>query len=140
MKLAPVEKAIALALKHHRGQRDKVGQPYVMHLVRVAGRFMTEEAQCVAILHDMLEDTKYPEAVLYADFGDKIGDAVVALSRFEDETYMQYIRRCKQNKLAKQVKLADLRDNMRRDRGPHTPEMEHHRKMYWRALQELDAR
>ena len=30
-----LERAIALAVKSHQGQRDKAGQPYVLHVLRV---------------------------------------------------------------------------------------------------------
>ena len=52
-----LEDAILLAAQAHRGQKDKVGQPYVTHLLRVMLRLEGEAAQIVGVLHDLVEDT-----------------------------------------------------------------------------------
>jgi hypothetical protein len=44
-------------------------------------------------------------------FGDTITDAVVALTRGPNESYMDFIRRAKQNPIARRVKLADIEHN-----------------------------
>src|ERR1017187_8145963 len=45
-------------------------------------------------------------------------DAIDAITRRRDETYKAYILRCKANDLARWVKLADLHDNLNKDRIP----------------------
>src|SRR5262245_52934077 len=55
--MAPtLEDAILLAVQAHRGQQDKVGQPYILHPLRVLARVRGEAAQTAAILHDVVED------------------------------------------------------------------------------------
>jgi hypothetical protein len=44
-------------------------------------------------------------------FGDKIADAVLALTRKSGETYMDFIARAKANPLARKVKIADIEHN-----------------------------
>ena len=52
-----LEDAIALAVEAHRGQRDKAGQTYILHPLRVMLRLETEAERMAAILHDVVEDT-----------------------------------------------------------------------------------
>ncbi len=52
-----VEDAIALAVEAHRGQKDKSGQPYILHPLRVMFSRNSEIERIVAVLHDVVEDT-----------------------------------------------------------------------------------
>jgi ADP-ribosyl-[dinitrogen reductase] hydrolase len=58
----PVDRARELATTAHAGQVDKVGAPYIEHPARVAGRVRAagdgEDAEVVAWLHDVVEDTE----------------------------------------------------------------------------------
>ena len=70
----------------------------------------------VAFLHDILEDTDYPEEKLRKEFGDRIVDAVKLMTHREhmdEEGYLNYIRELKAsgNELAIAVKIADLTNN-----------------------------
>lgn len=91
------------------------------HARRVASsRWVTSDSQVrVALLHDVLEDTK-ATALDLRRMGlprDEI-DAVSALSRQEGETYMQFVKRVAGGSdTAVRVKLADLEDNLTRDPG-----------------------
>lgn len=51
-----LEKAIQLAAAHHEGQRDKGGEPYILHLLRVMMRVSSSEERMAAVLHDIVED------------------------------------------------------------------------------------
>jgi len=44
--------AIILAARVHRDQRDKAGQPYILHPLRVMLRRRDETSQIVPVLHD----------------------------------------------------------------------------------------
>jgi guanosine-3',5'-bis(diphosphate) 3'-pyrophosphohydrolase len=55
--MATIEKALQIAAKAHEGQKDKEGLPYILHPLRVVHRVQGEEAQIVAVLHDVIEDT-----------------------------------------------------------------------------------
>ena len=106
------KKAMIFAYNAHSGQFDKSGIPYIMHPFHVAETMKDEDSTTVALLHDIIEDTKYTkEDLLNEGFPEHIVNAIVSLSRESDESYMDYIRRVKQNNLAKIVKLADLEHN-----------------------------
>lgn len=105
--------AYRLAEEAHKGQLDKGGKPYIEHPVRVAQMCKSLEAKTVAMLHDVIEDTFLTEDDLYkAGFDEKIVQTVVDLTRKDGETYMDFIRRLSVNELAREVKIADLHDNM----------------------------
>lgn len=110
-----LERAFSIALAAHADQIDKLGQPYFLHLIRVMLRLTDEPARTVALLHDLLEDTDWDVAALRAEgFDAAIINAVVALTRRDDEPYTAFIRRAQQNPLAARVKIADLEDNLSR--------------------------
>ena len=106
------EQALELATRAHAGQTDKVGRPYIEHPVRVAGRLDDPDAQVVALLHDVLEDTDVDEAELVAlGVTDPQLEAIRTLTHHDDvdnDTYWQSVRAVP---LARLVKVADLADN-----------------------------
>jgi len=105
-------RAQRLAEQLHVGQNDKVGIPYIEHCRRVAAKLNNGTAQTVAWLHDVLEDTMMVEAELRGQFDAAVVDAVVALTRTASEDPAVYYRRVRANTLARQVKLADIHDNL----------------------------
>lgn len=114
-----LEQGMIVAAKAHMGQLDKGGQPYILHPVRVMLQCKTIEEKTVALLHDVLEDTPVTVADLrQAGFPEEVVDAVVCLTKGEQEDYMAYIERVCNNPLAMEVKLADLADNMDLKRLP----------------------
>ena len=102
-----IELAAAVSRFAHRGQVDKAGQPYYLHPAAVAAMVDGEDEKIVAYLHDILEDTDVSENTIRNLFGE-----VKLLTHAKSEPYMDYIRRVKENELAKRVKLADLTHNM----------------------------
>ena len=106
-------RAIDLASTHHLSQRDKGGERYFGHPVRVAENCDTDEQRIVALMHDLLEDTPVTAQQLLDDgFPTHIVEAVQALTRQPGETYEQFIDRLSPNAIARRVKIADLLDNM----------------------------
>ncbi len=105
--------AIALAASKHENQVDKGGKAYILHPLRMMMRLRTddEELMCIAILHDVIEDTDVTFEDLYFYFNDRIIDGVKALTRLDEESYDDFIKRCALNPDAKLVKREDLRDN-----------------------------
>lgn len=101
----------------HKEQVDKAGDPYCMHLSRVAAAMSTEYGAVVAWLHDVLEDTPTTPAMLLEIGVDAnaVRD-VEMLTRTDGETYFDYIRRLAEHgsDTALAVKLADLRDHLER--------------------------
>lgn len=108
-----LEEAIALAAQAHRGQVDKAGQPYVLHLLRVMFRVETEQERITAVLHDLVEDTGHTFDDLRAlGYPAEIVEALDCLTRRPEESYEQFVERAAANPLARRVKLADIEDNM----------------------------
>lgn len=109
---ALTKKAMEICYRAHEGQLDKGGMPYVFHPLHVAEQMEDEYSTCVALLHDTVEDGGIELSELSeADFPEDIVKTVDALTRREDEPYMEYIERLKGNSLAVKVKLADLSHN-----------------------------
>jgi (p)ppGpp synthase/HD superfamily hydrolase len=112
-----LEDAIAYAARAHRGQVDKGGQPYILHALRVMLRQVDDTARIVAVLHDVLEDTPETlDGLRTAGYSEEICAALDCLTRREGEPYEEMIERVAANRLARQVKLADLEDNLDIDR------------------------
>ena len=115
--MATIEKALQIAAKAHEGQKDKEGLPYILHPLRVMMSVEGEEAQIVAVLHDVIEDTSVTaDDLRQAGFSEKIIAAVLCVTHSKDDSYAEYVVRCRANPIARQVKLADLKDNSRLDR------------------------
>lgn len=114
-----LEDAIQLALTAHHEQTDKQGQPYILHPLRLMMQMPGETLKIIAVLHDVVEDSTITLDDLRAQgYDETIVAAVDALTHPDDEAYMDYVRRAAKNHLARQVKLADLQDNMNIHRLP----------------------
>ena len=110
----PTKKALHIAFDAHKDQVDKTGLPYVFHPFHLAEQMPDEISVCVALLHDVIEDTNIT-------FGDLIEqgipqpaiEALKLLTHDDFVPYMDYVRKIKdsQNSIAIAVKLADLRHN-----------------------------
>lgn len=108
-----MEQAIQIAVCAHHGQRDKAGQPYILHPLRVMLRMQTNVARIVAVLHDVVEDSDWTlERLRQAGFTPEMVGAVDALTKRPGELYQDAIQRAAENQVARRVKLADLADNL----------------------------
>jgi (p)ppGpp synthase/HD superfamily hydrolase len=115
--MATIEGALQIAAKAHEGQKDKEGQPYILHPLRAMMNVEGETAMIVAVLHDVVEDTAVTlDDLRQAGFSETVLHAVELVTHQKDEPYADYLVRCKANTIARQVKLADLQDNSRLDR------------------------
>jgi (p)ppGpp synthase/HD superfamily hydrolase len=108
-------KAKAYATKWH-GLQMYGDETYVDgHLAKVAAlvEAMGGDHQTIATawLHDILEDTHCPQEDILEGFGQKIYDAVIALTKSENDDYHWYLHRLKENKIARLVKYADASVN-----------------------------
>lgn len=107
------EKAVIIATTAHAGQKDKAGEPYVLHVLRVMMRVQKMDEKIVALLHDVVEDSEVTLAGLAKEgFSKKIIKAIGLLTKNVNKPYEEYIRDIKKNGLARMVKIADLKDNM----------------------------
>ncbi len=67
----------------------------------------------VAVLHDVIEDTKVTVDELRREgFPDEILDALACVTKRQGEDYEDFVARAATNPIARRVKLADLEDNM----------------------------
>lgn len=119
------QQALELSTALHKFQRDAAGADYILHPLRVMfavrERGGDEDAQCAALLHDVVEDCAYPVANLERIFGPRVAQMVQTLTRQGDpnseteETYPNFIARI----LASTrdtiiIKECDIRDNYER--------------------------
>lgn len=96
-----------------KGKTDKAGQSIYNHSIRVHNGVSTEDQKIVAILHEVIEDGGLDLDYLRAKgFSDEIVAAVDAISRRDGEVYEVYILRCERDPIAREVKKADLIDNL----------------------------
>lgn len=108
-----LDKALAIAVSAHTGQADKLGEPYILHPLRVMMKMKSPAERIVAVLHDVVEDSAITLADLrVAGFAADIIGAVDGLTRRENESYEDYIARASLDPIARKVKIADLEDNM----------------------------
>lgn len=129
-----LEDAIALAVEAHRGQRDKAGQTYILHPLRVMMRLETEAERMTALLHDVVEDTPYTlDRLRELGYPEEVLGALDCLTKREGESYEAFIERVRPHPLARRVKLADLEDNMDVRRLPAVGPKEAERLARYRA-------
>lgn len=105
---------ISLATERHAGQFDKGGRPYILHPLTVMHRLRTddEELQCIAVGHDLLEDTTVTRAdLILAGFSLRVMDGIDVLTKRKEQSQADYRQRVKSNPDAIRVKIEDLRHN-----------------------------
>ncbi len=118
-------KAMKIAFDAHRGQKDRAGIDYVNHPLHLAEQMSTESETCVALLHDVVEDTSWTIKDLeHEGFCKDVVDAITVLTHDESVPYMDYIDLVKANPLAVKVKLADLEHNSDLTRLPEVTEQD----------------
>ena len=139
--MSRLERAIEIAYEAHRGQRDKAGNDYIDHPMRVMAMGKTMEEKIVGVLHDVVEDAAEWsfERLEQEGFAPEIIEALRCVTkRSEDEPYDKFIVRVKTNKLAVAVKLNDLTDNMDIRRLPYLSDKDVKRlKKYLKAYKQL---
>ena len=106
------EDAKALAIFAHASQ--KYGdEPYINHPLRVADQFEDDFMKTVAVLHDVVEDTKIRIGQIRQKFGVDVEIIVLLLSRNKKtESYEEFIDTIKLNPQATKIKIADIQDHL----------------------------
>ena len=123
-----LDKALEIAVKAHQGQKDQVGDPYILHPLRIMMRMDGEDEKIVAVLHDVIEDSPLTlDDLKQAGFPDPIIEAVDGLTHRDGEEYDAYVQRASRNAIAKKIKVADLEDNMNFRRIHHLTEKDRDR-------------
>lgn len=109
-----LNKAIRIVAEAFDGKYDKGGKPYFMHCYHVMMQMdqSDEELCCIALMHDLIEDTDWTLAkVRELGFSERVCRALDFLTHYERTTYDNYITGISYNEDARIVKLADLRHN-----------------------------
>ena len=124
-----LEKAIKIAVEAHTGQVDKGGNPYILHPLRVMLSLDTEAERIVGVLHDVVEDCEgwTWERLREQGCSDEIIEALKSVSKTPEEEkqfkkmddpnekldhYLNFIKRAKFNKIGRNIKAADIKDNL----------------------------
>ena len=106
------KRALKLCFAAHRDQTDKSGLPYVFHPFHLAEQMPDELTTVVALLHDVVEDTPYTlEDLARLGFPQKVLSTLARLTHDLSVPYLDYVAALKEDPIARQVKLADLRHN-----------------------------
>jgi len=122
-----MESTIEFIKLAHAGQVDKAGVAYWHHPVSVMNRLggdAPEDYKLAALLHDVIEDTKYSATDLRArGYNERVIDAVLHLTKVEKIPYLDNIKRIAHcgNKIAIAVKIADNEDNLDPERIARLP-------------------
>ena len=127
--------AMRIAYKAHHGQLDYNGIPYIFHPIHLAEQMDDESSCCVALLHDVVEDTDVTLEELMAIFPPEVTDAVALMTHSADTDYFDYVRAIKENPIARKVKLADLAHNSDQSRCVGS-DLTEERKEKWRIKYE----
>jgi len=109
---ALTKKAMKIAFDAHKDQTDKTGLPYIFHPFHLAEQMTDEATVCVALLHDVVEDTDITfDQLKMEGFPNEILQALKLLTHDQSVPYMDYVKEIKSNPIAVKVKLADLTHN-----------------------------
>lgn len=113
--------AWSIASEAHAGQTDKAGAAYMGHPVRVAALVRARGGngvqEAAALLHDVVEDTPLTlNDLIDRGVPGNVIRMVDALTKREDEDYLDAVRRVIQHPGAELVKRCDLADNLDENR------------------------
>ena len=127
MSIPTIEQTIAFIKSAHEGQVDKGGTEYWKHPVSVMNRLgpdASEECKLVALLHDVIEDTKYTAADLVRlGYPETVVASVKRLSKPDGVAYLDCIKAIVESgdRMAMAVKRADNQDNLDPERLAKLP-------------------
>jgi (p)ppGpp synthase/HD superfamily hydrolase len=120
---------IEIMMEAHAGQVDKAGAPYHLHPLSVAHRLVhehrmsDEELECIALGHDLFEDTYVDADYLRArGASERIIAGIQAMTKVPGQTKKQYQETVLANIDASYAKRADLEENMDLSRLPEVTE------------------
>ena len=116
--------SMMLSVNCHSLEMRRSGDRYLDHPMAVAaGKGLTEDQKCIALLHDVIENSNYtlkdfrkagfPEFMVEALDRLTIRKEKTADGKEKKEDYMEFIQRCAGDDNANAVKRADIRHNIR---------------------------
>ena len=108
-----VELCMQIAKEAHKGQIRRGGDNYFDHPKRVADMLNSPTLKCMALLHDVLEDTDETEKSLRAKgVSDYVVQGVSLLTKRDNQSYDEYIESITLYPQLVRVKIADMFDNL----------------------------
>lgn len=130
-----IVKAMDFATHAHKGQVDKIGEPYINHPKNVSMILLTSPAfhnlstedkttaLASAWLHDVVEDTDYAvEDLQEAGFSNEIIKTVQLLTYDKSHLREDYYKKILTSEIARAVKVADVVHNSMLERLTKLPE------------------
>lgn len=132
-----VDRALFVASKYHLYQTDKSGKPYIEHPKAVAAKQKNDVARCVALLHDVIEDTDIDVSIIDGYFSPEVGAAVRLLTHDKTVDYFDYVRKLAPDPVARSVKLADIAHNSDMSRIPHPTDEDFRRLKKYEAARNI---
>ena len=125
--LEAVDKAFYFACEAHKDQRRRSGEPYIYHPIEVATIAANDiglgrTSIICALLHDVVEDTKYTLDDIREMFGEKVSRVVDGLTKFANlegaesaqaENFKKVISSLSYDIRVVLIKLSDRLHNMR---------------------------
>jgi len=125
--LEMVNKAFYFAVEAHKDQRRRSGEPYIYHPIEVATIAASDiglgrTSIICALLHDVVEDTKYTLEDIREMFGEKVSRVVDGLTKFANlegaesaqaENFKKVISSLSYDIRVVLIKLSDRLHNMR---------------------------
>ncbi len=123
-----IYQAYLVALRAHRGQKRRTGEPYISHPVSVAcilaDMRLDSQSIMAALLHDVIEDTEITKDMIAKQFGSVVAELVDGVSKLTQMEFVSHVEQQAENfrkmllAMARDirvilVKLADRLHNMR---------------------------
>ena len=107
-------KMFALVADKFQDKVDKGGMPYFLHCIYVMQHcgLDDETSLCIALGHDLIEDTDLTAEQISSMFNDQIASGILALTKDKSISYEDYIKSITNNITVTKIKLADLGHNM----------------------------
>ncbi len=140
-----LQKAIKVATNAHDGQKSRNGADYIAHPLTVMDMMQDDDTKIVAVLHDVVEDTKVGIDELRAmGCPQHILDAVLLVTHEPeyngtDEEYMVKIQKIADsgNQMAIDVKWGDLTHNSDMSRIPEPTKKDFQRREKYQKSKEI---
>ena len=86
------KKAMKIAFAAHKDQTDKTGLPYIHHPIHLAEQMTDEVTTCVALMHDVVEDSEITFEDLESEgFPEDVMQVLIdaLIKAYEDPAYKE---------------------------------------------------